>query len=250
MPYIKSKCHAGRTVEYEYYYTFRYNDGGGISRAKKEKPTRSAQKQVNLRKSAKECTRLLNANFGTDDLYITFTYRVESRPDEMLLKKHIRNLLDKLRSHQKKAGGELKYVWTAEMGKRGATHIHMVANQMPVAALRAAWKHGYVHITPLDDTGQYQALAEYLVKYANRTEEAIGHHIGRRYNPSRNLVRPEPERNIIIGRRKIPEHIPVPKGYYLDKQSERRGIHEVTGYEYLRYTLIRLPERRAPNCTK
>lgn len=248
MPYIKKTCKAGWTVDYEYYYSVRYNSGG--TRAKKEKLTREAQKRINLRKAARECTWLLNENFRPDDLYITFTYRVEDRPDEQQLRKHIKSLLDKLRIKQRKAGQVLKYVWTAEVGKRGATHIHMVMNQIPVKVLREAWRYGYVHITPLDDTGQYRALAEYLVKYASRTEEAVGHHIGRRYNPSRSLIRPKPKRTVITGRRKIPDRIPVPKGYYLDKQSERRGIHEVTGYEYLSYTLIRLPERRAPDCTQ
>ena len=240
MPYIKKKYKSGRTVDYEYHYTFRHNDGPGLRRNPKEKPTKEAQKKVNRRKAAKDATRTMNASFGPDDYYITYTYRVENRPDEDTLKKHMKRLLDKLRTIQKKAGRQLKYMWTAEVGKRGATHIHMVVNHINLQAVRDAWKHGYTRVIPLDDTGQYRKLAEYLIKYSNQTEDVLGHTIGKRCNCSRNLVHPKPETQVITGRKKIPDTIPVPKGYYLDKETERRGIHELTGYEYLQYTLIRM----------
>ena len=240
MPYIKNKCRAGRTVDYEYHYTFRHNDGSCIKRNPKEKPTKEAQKKVNRRKAAKEATRTINENFGPDDYYITLTYRIENRPDPEGLKKHIKALLAKMRNIQKKVGRLLKYIWVAEVGKRGATHIHMVVNQINLQAVRDIWKHGYTKVIPLDDTGQYRKLAEYLIKYSNQTEDVLGRTIGKRYNCSRNLVHPKPKTEVIKGRKKIPDSIPVPKGYYLDKDTERRGIHELTGYEFLQYTLIRI----------
>ncbi len=250
MPYIKKKCRAGRTASYDYYYTARYNDGERGSREKKSKPTGEAQKAVNLRKAAQECTRILNANFGPEDYYLTLTYKKELRPEPEEMKDHIRELLRKLRTVQKKAGTVLKYVWTAEIGKRGAAHFHMVVNHIPIQTVRDAWPHGYIKVQPLDPCGQYSALADYLVKYAERTWESVGHHVGKRYNPSRGLIRPEPEKKIILGRRKIPEEIPVPKGWYLDKNTVRRGIHEITGYEYLSYILIRIDKRKPSSGTE
>ena len=97
MPYIKEKCRAGKTVEYRYYYTYRYNDGGGRRRAK-YKHTPEAQQEVNRRKAVRECTRLLNANFRPGDLYITYTYRKNARPqNEAVMRRQVKTLLDRLR---------------------------------------------------------------------------------------------------------------------------------------------------------
>ncbi len=238
MPYRKKKCRAGQTAIYRYCYSIRYNNGE--RREKKSKPTTEAQRSVNVRKAAAECTRLLNANFGPEDYYLTLTYRVADRPDEETMKRQIRKLLEKLRIIQRKDGRELRYVWSAEMGKRGAAHIHIVVNHIDLQKVRDAWPYGYVQAKPLDRSGQYSKLAEYLVKYAERTWASIGKHIGRRYNPSRGLIRPKVESKIILGRREIPEEIPVPKGWYLDKNTVKRGTHEITGYEYLEYILVRL----------
>ncbi len=244
MPYVKEKCRAGQTIEYRYYYTYRYNDGGGRRRAKYQH-TPEAQQEVNRRKAVRECTRLLNANFCPGDLYITYTYRKDARPHgEVAMRRQVKTLLDRLRRICRRNGSELKYIWTAEVGERGASHIHMVLSGTTSAReIQKAWSYGYIRVIPLDDTGQYRRLAEYLVKYAKKTEKAIGHPIGHRYNPSRNLRRPELERTAILGRRRIPEVIPVPKGWYLDKETEKRGIN-ANGYEYLSYTLVKIdPEK-------
>lgn len=244
MPFLKVQCDAGKTRDYEYYYTVTYNSTGKRARGKKEKPTKEAQRSVNLRKAKKMLARILNANFNGRDYYITFTYRKDSRPagkEEM--RRQIRKLLDRLRSVQKRAGMELKYVWVAEVGKKGAAHIHMVLNRIEIGKVRDAWEHGFIHVTPLDSSGQYRKLADYMVKYAVDTEAAIGEMVGKRYNPSRNLKRPTPKKRIIMSKKKIPEGIDVPAGWYLDKDSVQRGIHEFTGFAYLSYALVKIDER-------
>ena len=244
MPFLKSQCDAGKTRDYEFYYTVSYNSTGKRTRGKKEKPTREAQRAVNLRKVKKALARILNANFGRRDFYITYTYRKESRPvNSEEMKKQIRKLLDRLRAIQKREGRELKYVWVAEVGKKGAAHIHMVVNHIDIGRVRDAWEHGFLDVTPLDPSGQYRKLADYMIKYAEKTEDAAGSTVGKRYNPSRNLKRPKPKTKIITGRKKIPEDIKVPKGWYLDQDSVQSGIHEFTGFRYLSYSLIRLEER-------
>ena len=243
MPFYREKCNAGRTRDFEFYYTYRANESGGIckARGKREKPTKEAQRVVNWRKRCKVLTRLLNTNFSGNDYYITFTYRPADRPEgPEELRKQIRNLLDRLRKIQNRAGTELKYIWSAEVGKRGAAHIHMVINEIDIQKVRNTWSCGFIDVKPLDASGQYRKLAEYLIKYSEDTEKNTGAMVGNRYNPSKNLKRPEPKRKIITTRKKIPEAISVPKGWYLDKESERRGIHEFTGYAYLSYTLIKI----------
>lgn len=241
MPFYKTKCKAGRTMEYGYYYSVRYNDGSYKKRAKKEKPTKESQKAVNKRKLEREATRIMNANFGPEDSYLTFTSKKENRPGtEEEFRKWIRNLLNGMRKIQKKDGKVLKYMWAAEVGKKGAHHIHMVVNDIDLKKVRDIWPHGFVHATPLDRSGQYRKLAEYLVKYSYQTEQAVGFVVGKKFNTSRNLKRPKPETKVITGRKKIPEKISIPKGWYLDRDSERRGIHEITGFPFLSYTLIKL----------
>lgn len=248
MPYYRARCNAGRTRDFEYYYTYRYNGSGGIcrKRGKREKPTKEAQKVVNWRRRCKKLTRILNANFSGDDYYITLTYKKEERPDGTgELRKQIRNLLDRLRKIQLRDGNKLKYVWTAEVGKRGATHIHIVANKIDIKKVRDTWIYGFIDVKPLDTSGQYRKLAEYLIKYSEDTEKNIGTMVGNRYNPSRNLKQPVPDREVIKSRKRLPETIRVPSGWYLDKESVRSGIHEFTGMEYLSYTLIKLGSDRS-----
>lgn len=250
MPYMREKCVAGETAEYRYYYTYRYNNRGGV-RNRKELPTSDSQRNINRMMAVRECTRAMNANFVPGDLYVTFTYRKEERPlSAEVMKRQIKTLLDKLRRYVKKKNIPLRYIWTAEVGKRGAVHIHMVlTNAISVKELQRAWAYGFIKVIPLDDSGQYKKLAEYFVKYSIKTEESIGHPVGHRYNPSRNLRRPKVEKKAITGRRKIPDTIPVPNGWYLDKETVRRGINS-SGYEYLSYTLIRITPRGAPERRK
>ena len=63
MPYIKTTCKAGKTKEYEFYYSYRFDQKGG-SRKKKENRTPEAQRQVNRRMAEKKLTRLMNANLS------------------------------------------------------------------------------------------------------------------------------------------------------------------------------------------
>ena len=46
------------------------------------------------------------------------------------------------------------------------------------------------HVKPLDSDNDYTRIAQYFVKYANKTEETLGRRIGKRWNSSRNLKEP------------------------------------------------------------
>lgn len=249
MPYTKSICVAGKTKEYEFYYSARYDRKGG-SRRKKENRTPEAAQKVNRRNAEKRLTRILNANFDWTSLYVTLSYKKEDRPDAEGLRKDVRMLLKKLRKAWRKHGRELKYVWVAERGERGAVHIHLVINgfQGATGEIREAWKKGWICIKPLDRSGQYRRLANYFIKYSEktmRTEERI---TGKRYCSSRNLVIPEPKKRHIRSRNAYGHTIEIPSGYYLDKDSVKEAWHEITGYTYFAYTLIQLGpgERSGP----
>lgn len=246
MPYIKKTCRAGRTKEYEFYYSYRFDQKGG-SRKKKANRTPEAQKQVNRRMAEKKLTRLMNANFSGEDYYLTLSYRKEERPDREELNRDIRRLLRKMRKCYRQEGRELKYIWTAEKGTRGAAHIHIVVNGINNISqmIRGLWEKGWICIKPLDNSGQYRKLAGYFIKYSDRTMKTEKGFINKRYCSSRNLMIPEPEKRIIRGRNVYNHRIEVPAGWYVDKESIREAWHEVTGYMYFSYTLVQLPDYKS-----
>ena len=57
------------------------------------------------------------------------------------------------------------------------------------------------YVFPLDDSGNYAELANYLIKYTGTHKKGTdGALQGKRWNCSKNLVRPEPEYHIISDR--------------------------------------------------
>lgn len=240
MPYIKSVCRAGRTKEIARYYTRRYHPKDG-RRFPKKKETTEQQRKINNKQLEMKLTRIMNANFDDTSWYITFSYIKENRPDIDRLKSHRRELLKKIRTLYKREGKELKYVETAEVGERGAVHIHMVINDIDIRKVKELWKYGFVYAVPLDSTGQYRKLAAYFIKYAQKTRRTTAQIQKKAYSCSRNLERPLPERKVMRGE-SFRKEIKVPEGWYLDKGSERRGVTE-EGYEFWYYTLIE--ERRS-----
>lgn len=236
MPYIRSTCRAGKTKEIAKYYTRRFHPKGE-QRAEKKNLTTEQQQKVNDRQLVRKLTRILNANFDSNCWYITFSYTKEHRPDGAeQLKNQKRELLKRLRKVFKAEGSELKYVETAEIGERGATHIHMVINAIDIRKIKAIWSYGYVTVKPLEESGQYRKLAEYFIKYHQKTRKTDKQIQKKAYNCSRNLERPEPEKKVMRGNR-FKKGINVPKGWYLDKESVREGT-TAEGYEFLYYTLI------------
>lgn len=243
MPYIKEICRAGNTKDFNFYYTYSFDKKGG-SRKKKQNKTKEAQQKVNSRQREKKLTRILNANFNGNDLYITFSYEKESRPDKDQLKKDIEKLLRDLRRLYQRNGRVLKYVWVAEVGERGATHIHMVASGLDVRKIKNCWQKGWITIKPMEENGQYRRLAGYFIKYSEKTLKTTGALQGRTYNSSKNLIIPEPEKKAVLKASAYKTDIKVPDGWYLDKDAVRIGFHEVTGYMYFNYTLIKTQGRR------
>lgn len=91
-----------------------------------------------------------------------------------------------------------------------------------------------------------QLTAE-IVNNPEVRETPRGKHIdgalqGKRWNCSKNLVRPEPEIRIISDRAWFKSEPTAIKGYYVDKDSVSKGVHspEYYGYGYMRYTLVKL----------
>lgn len=255
MAYNESICRAGRTEEHRLYYSIRHNNGctGGERRAAKTKPTTEKQAAINRKRAEQNLTRIMNASFGKDDIYVTYSYEPENRPGSYgEFKRQIRETLKKMRRLYKKQGILFRYVWVAERGDRGATHVHMVQSGIDGRVLQQVWPYGWVTVKPMDPSGSYHKLAAYFIKYSDKTMRTEEQLQGKRYNASRNLIHPIPEKTRIRKRRSFdPNNIKVPDGWYVDKDTVEHGMTGMDeegngGFEFLSYTLVMLPGYTAP----
>lgn len=257
MPYIERITKAGKTIEIERYFTSRYHKPG-IKRGDKVKPTGEQQKKVNKRQAERNLRILINANFGYGDYHLVLDYiREKEKPDRTReqMRKDMDVFLRALRKEYKKQGKELKYIHVMEIGKKGARHHHLVINQIDTQILQECWYKAYeghnrVKVFPLDDTGQYAELASYLIKYTDtHREEDEGALQGKRWNSSKNLIRPEPQYKIVSQALWFKSEPRAIKGYYVDQNSISKGIHspEYYGYGYFRYTLVEIKGKQNRN---
>ena len=99
---------------------------------------------------------------------------------------------------------------------------------------------------PLRKDRNYRKLAEYFVKYSEKTRQAYGGKQAGRYNPSKNLTHVEVKKYRRRQKTFSPGEIQVPKGWYLDKESVQEWIND-QGYKYLYYILVQL-ERGPEKC--
>lgn len=255
MPYVERVTKAGNTIEIERYFTSRYKKKG-ISRGDKVKPTKEEQEKVNTRQAERKLRILINANYGYGDYHLVLDYiRRKGEPDRTpeQMRQDIDVFLRECRKEYRKAGLEFKYIHVMEIGKKGARHHHLVVNKIDTEILQRCWYKAYeghnrVKVFPLDDSGNYAELASYLIKYTGTHKKGTdGALQGKRWNCSKNLVRPEPEYRIISDREYFKKEPKAIKGYYVDKNSVSMGVHspEYYGYGYLRYTLVKITDRGA-----
>jgi hypothetical protein len=247
MPYYLEVCRAGKTIEFCKYHSYKY-PCKGEKRGKRVKTTCETQEKINLRRAEKNLRRLMNHNFCDDDFLITLDYFKKERPEDSKgMQADISNFLRKLRRIYKKENEVLKYIYTKEIGPRGAAHVHMMISRCGdknlAAILKDCWSKGGVHVDALWSDGQYAQIAAYFVKYANKTIETEGELVGKKYYPSRNLKRPKVTKKIIQGVNTYYEKVKEKAGYYLEKDSVVSG-QTVGGYGYFSYTLHEIKKKR------
>lgn len=249
MPYVKRTTVAGKTIETEYYYTSRYQKKG-IKRGDKVKATKEAQKKVNTRAAERKLRVLMNNNFEYGDYHIVLDYiREKGKPDRTRdeMRADIAVFLRELRKAYKAADRSLKYIHVMEIGERGARHHHLVINKIDTEVLQNAWYKAYaghnrVKVFPLDDTGNYGKLASYFIKYTDKTVGTEQGLQGKRWNCSKNLVRPESMYEYVTQRSWFRCEPKAQKGYYIDKDTVEKGVSspEYYGYGWFRFTQVKL----------
>lgn len=242
--YIKTTCRIRDRMEVEKHYDLRYG-APGMQREKRHKKTPEEMAKQNLWRKQRDLRRLIELNFGPGDWHVVLTCREEERPSKEEAPKVIRDFWAALRRECKKRNWELKTVITCETGKRGAVHWHMIVNDendgkdSMAKLIRKLWIRGRPYFSPLDDSGDYKALAEYIVKEtADRIEkEETIEKLS--YMCSRNLKRPEVKKEKVEAKswKKEPK---TPEGWELVKGSLVNGVNKYNGLPYQHYTLRRL----------
>ncbi len=237
MPYIEEIVKAGKTIEITKSFSARYGKKGA-GRKSNCSETTEAMKKVNERNAEKKLRRLINANFGYKDIHLVLTYRRGERPTPEQARKDLEQFLRRLRRYFKKHGRELKYIAVTEYAN-AAIHHHLVISSMDTRDLTDLWTHGQPRPTYLDRSGQYAQLASYLIKETGKTFKTPQSAVRKRWCASRNLVKPVVKKRVVAADswQKEPR---AWKGYYIDKSSIAEGVHELTGYRYLYYMMIKI----------
>lgn len=179
----------GDYIEAETYPVFQKQ---GMRRAKCN-PTREAQRRLNQRDAERRLTRIMHLNFTEKDYELDLTFaEVISETDAM---RELENYIKRLRRIYRKAGIELRYLYTIEVGKRsGRTHIHMtITGGIDRDVLEQCWGNGYANTRRLQfDEGGLAGLAKYICK-EGRPDAETEKRTYRRWSGSRNLKKPVPE---------------------------------------------------------
>ena len=242
MPYVKVTYIAGNTVEVHKHFTARY--GKKCLRGMALNPTPESQLAVNLRHAEAKLRRLINTNFGVGDWHLVLGYNRKylHTPEEAKADKE--KFLRAYRAWCKKEGTEPRYITVTEyLNKR--IHHHLVIGSIPLKVLYEMWPWGRPHITPLDSSGNYAQLASYLIKETDKTFREKGATQRKRWTQSKGLAKPTEIREVIPadGWSKNPKAI---KGYYLQKDSLHSGVHEVSGFAWQSYIMVKLaPKAKA-----
>lgn len=245
-----TRLRGGDILDVEEYHDGRYG-APGMPRKKKRKPTKEEMQRVNAMNRTRKCRLMLLQYFRPGDYFMTWTYRVPERPDDMSAAlRDFQKAIRQVRDQYKKRGSPLRWIRNIERGTKGAWHIHLVVNKIPGAAdiLTGAWDHGATYITEIKKSPYYDEdfskLASYMTKSEiSREKKADGTMAKPRireanYNHSRNMPIPRPHVDKL---RRWKKEVKPKKGYYIAKIHE--GINPVTGYKYRRYTMIRLHRR-------
>ncbi|MCQ2014677.1 rolling circle replication-associated protein [Clostridium butyricum] len=184
--YYRRRITSGNMVELEIYPVWKCKHD--IPRKKERFESKESQKNLNNKNSKKKVVRLVNANFGKDDLYITVTYQDGYLPNEEQARKDMQNYIRRLKRYRKKNGlEELKYIYAIgyedepEKSKKIRIHHHMIINKMDRDVVEDLWGKGRADCKRLKpDDFELTGVAKYI---ASQGPE--------RWSASRNLKKPK-----------------------------------------------------------
>ena len=141
--------------------------GGGRTVEQSEKW--ETHRKKNGKRVRERVRRLVTANFGPNDKFVTLTFRDGAVSDVRDVQGCYREL-DKFIKRLRRRFPGIKAVIVPEfqdLNGRGAVHYHMVCNlsYIPHAELESTWGNGYVGINRIDHVDN---IGAYLVKYMSK----------------------------------------------------------------------------------
>ncbi len=238
--YIRKRYDLGTVIDIENHYPGNFG-APGVPREKKRKRTPEDIARQNATNRGKFLRRLILMNFVEGDWHLILTHRSRDRPDFRTGRKLVKKFISAMRKEFKKEGIAFKYILVSEIGKRGqAVHHHLVIEDIcrqglnTVQLVKKLWTHGNKHYIPLYADGEYQKLAEYIIKKETKSEAEWC-----TYTRSRNLKLPVAERKR-MRRKRWPADPKPEKGCYIIKESIVNGWNPVTDYPYQHYSMRRI----------
>lgn len=163
--YACKEITAGTQFEIEIYpeFTKEYNP------LNVKKDNKKAQRELNSKNAQKYCIRLLNQNFGKNDLWITLTYAEGQEPkDHNEAYKNIKNYIKRLRYARGKMGlPPIKYLYITEYDPDAEIrwHHHITMDGlMDIDTVIKAWKKGGRNEARLIEPDEYglTGMAKYI----------------------------------------------------------------------------------------
>lgn len=134
-----------------------------------------------------------------------------------------------------------KYVYATSI-EDGYLHLHVALTGIPgineKSLIMGYWSYGFVDVKPLCESGDYKRIANYIIKNTDKSFRTGEAGMRRRYQTSRNLVRPKWEVEEEAGNDwdLDPD---IPKGYQLIDGSLVNGFNAYDGKMYQSYRLLR-----------
>lgn len=243
MAYLKKEINLGDVIESSKYTNGRF----GIREIKEKAPSQRSTPEEQLKWQSKQAVkkvwRLLRnkANFSPGDMWVTLTYPPKTKPDSETVKKHISELLKRLRRAYKKAGKECKYIYSVGRGTRGAIHLHFVLNKFDTEFISTTWQNivnggewVHVHVEHLDRSRNWHKVASYIIKNGEETFLSDDPIIRQRFSASRNLASQKVKAHIVHAKTWA-KNPPEKDGYYIDKNLSYDGVNRY-GYP-MQYTV-------------
>lgn len=185
--YATKTIRSGKRFEVEIYPVFKRKGDIPIPRIKINE---KAQRNLNEKNSRKKFVRLVEANFGEGDLWLTLTYDDGSHPETMEeAKRNMANYLKRVNRLRKKQGiGNAKYIYIMEWGSDGPRcHYHLIIEGgIGRDELESMWRFAVVKDSARLYEGEegLRGLSEYLADKKRAKWE-------RRWTSSKNLKKPE-----------------------------------------------------------
>lgn len=235
--YLKTTYDLGREKIIIKTYSAAMYDNHNSRKVRNGQTSDSCEKH-NRKLSAFRLLLLLKANFFAGDWNIVLTYQRGLRPSTEESKKAVAGFMRQLRKWCGQNHRELKYIWTTHIGERGGIHHHVILPKcIPYDVLANAWKFGFVRVGhPLYAGRDYEGLALYLLNDEKNGDCPSAHAKGeRRYNASKNLIRPQPQREWVDAGKWRANPKP-PKGWRI--VGEVTNDKDIFGYPYQKYTIM------------